>query len=177
MHVVDASGVVPQISVVLGPCAGGSVYSPAMTDFIFMVESTSYMFVTGPDVVKSVTNEDVTKETLGGSKVHTEKSGVAHGSFVNDIAAMKAMRRFVDFLPSSNDKSTLPIKETTDPPDRLVPELNRLVPDDPNTPYNMKDIVRLDSNRWMYVHVIVQVFSLHFFAFFLIHIILRYVKL
>lgn len=139
---VDASGVVPQISVVLGPCAGGSVYSPAMTDFIFMVESTSYMFVTGPDVVKSVTNEDVTKETLGGSKVHTEKSGVAHGSFVNDIAAMKAMRRFVDFLPSSNDKSTLPIKETTDPPDRLVPELNRLVPDDPNTPYNMKDIIR-----------------------------------
>mmetsp|Transcript_24488 Transcript_24488/g.27336 ORF Transcript_24488/g.27336 Transcript_24488/m.27336 type:complete len:569 (+) Transcript_24488:98-1804(+) len=139
---VDASGVVPQISVVMGPCAGGAVYSPAMTDFIFMVESTSYMFVTGPDVVKTVTNEDVTKEDLGGSRVHVSKSGVAHGRFENDIATMKAMRRFLDFLPSSNDKSTLPIKKITDPPDRLVPELERLVPDDPNTPYDMKDIIR-----------------------------------
>lgn len=139
---VDASGVVPQISVVMGPCAGGAVYSPAMTDFIFMVESTSYMFVTGPDVVKTVTNEDVTKEDLGGSKVHVSKSGVAHGKFENDIAAMKAMRRFLDFLPSSNDKESLPVKDATDPPDRLVPEIGKLVPDDPNTPYDMKDIIR-----------------------------------
>eukprot|EP00536_Pseudo-nitzschia_multiseries_P003446 jgi/Psemu1/284422/fgenesh1_pg.53_\ len=137
---VDSSGVVPQISVVMGPCAGGAVYSPAMTDFIFMVESTS--FVTGPDVVKTVTNEDVTKEDLGGSKVHVSKSGVAHGKFENDVAAMRAMRRLLDFLPSSNDKATLPVKEATDPPDRLVQEVERLVPDDPNTPYDMKDIIR-----------------------------------
>lgn len=95
-------------------------------------------FVTGPDVVKTVTNEDVTKEDLGGSKVHVSKSGVAHGRFENDVAAMRAMRRFLDFLPSSNNKATLPVKEATDSPDRLVPEVARLVPDDPNTPYDMK---------------------------------------
>jgi propionyl-CoA carboxylase beta chain len=139
---VDASGVIPQISVVMGPCAGGAVYSPAMTDFIFMVEESSYMFVTGPKVVKTVTNEDVTTEDLGGSKVHTTKSGVAHGDFANDVAALRAMRRLLDFLPSSNEKSTLPVKETTDPADRLVPEVERLVPDDPNTPYDMKDVIR-----------------------------------
>ena len=139
---VDASGVIPQISVILGPCAGGAVYSPAMTDFIFMVDDTSYMFVTGPEVVKTVTNETVTKEELGGSKVHTEKSGVSHGRFPNDVAALRAMRRLLDFLPSSNDKSTLPVKEVTDPGDRLVPEVDRLVPDDPNTPYDMKDVIR-----------------------------------
>jgi len=139
---VDASGVVPQISVIMGPCAGGAVYSPAMTDFIFMVESTSYMFVTGPDVVKTVTNEEVSKEDLGGSKVHVSKSGVAHGKFDNDVIAMNAMRRLLDFLPSSNDKETLPTRETTDPPDRLVPELRHIVPDDANYPYNMKDIIR-----------------------------------
>ena len=119
-----------------------AVYSPAMTDFIFMVEKTSYMFVTGPEVVKTVTNETVTKEDLGGSKVHTSKSGVAHGDFENDVAALRAMRRLLDYLPSSNDKSTLPIKEATDPPDRLVPEVDRLVPDDPNTAYDMKDVIR-----------------------------------
>ncbi|KAL3905247.1 MAG: hypothetical protein SGARI_004557, partial [Bacillariaceae sp.] len=139
---VDASGVIPQISVIMGPCAGGAVYSPAMTDFIFMVESTSYMFVTGPEVVKTVTNEDVTKEDLGGSKVHTSKSGVAHGDFENDVAALRAMRRLLDFLPSSNDKATLPVKEITDPGDRLVPQVERLVPDDPNTAYDMKDVIR-----------------------------------
>mmetsp|Transcript_29496 Transcript_29496/g.70889 ORF Transcript_29496/g.70889 Transcript_29496/m.70889 type:complete len:371 (-) Transcript_29496:551-1663(-) len=138
---VDASGVVPQISVIMGPCAGGAVYSPAMTDFIFMVEETSYMFVTGPKVVKTVTNEDVTTEDLGGSKVHTGKSGVAHGDFANDVAALRAMRRLLDFLPSSNEKETLPVKEATDPADRLVPEVERLVPDDPNSPYDMKDVV------------------------------------
>ena len=139
---VDASGVIPQISVIMGPCAGGAVYSPAMTDFIFMVEDTSYMFVTGPEVVKTVTNEDVTKEDLGGASVHCSKSGVAHGHFPNDVAAIRAMRKLLDFLPSSNDKSTMPRKETTDPPDRLVPEVERLVPDDPNTPYDMKDVIR-----------------------------------
>ena len=109
---------------------------------IFIFISVINRFVTGPDVVKTVTNEDVTKEDLGGSKVHVSKSGVAHGRFENDIATMKAMRRLLDFLPSSNDKSTLPIKETSDPPDRLVPELERLVPDDPNSPYDMKNIIR-----------------------------------
>lgn len=139
---VDASGVIPQISVIMGPCAGGAVYSPAMTDFIFMVDHTSYMFVTGPEVVKTVTNEQVTKEELGGSTTHTTKSGVAHGAFPSDVAAMRAMRRLLEFLPSSNDKSTLPVKESTDPVDRLVPAIGRLVPEDPNTSYDMRDIIR-----------------------------------
>lgn len=98
--------------------------------------------ITGPEVVKTVTNEDVTKEVLGGASTHTTKSGVAHGSFPNDVAALRAMRRLLDFLPSSNDKGTLPTKEITDPGDRLVPEIDRLVPDDPNTPYDMKDVIR-----------------------------------
>jgi len=139
---VDASGVIPQISVIMGPCAGGAVYSPAMTDFIFMVDNTSNMFVTGPDVVKTVTNEEVTMEELGGATPHTTKSGVAHGSFQNDVAALRAIRRLIEFLPSSNDKSTLPVKDCTDPVNRLVPSLDRLVPDDPNTPYDMKHVIR-----------------------------------
>jgi len=133
---------VPQISVIMGPCAGGAVYSPAMTDFIFMTEDSSYMFVTGPEVVKTVTNETVTKEDLGGARVHTTTSGVAHGSFPNDVMAIRAMRKLIDFLPSSNDKSTLPVKPVTDPVDRLVPALDRLVPYDPNSPYDMKDVIR-----------------------------------
>ena len=139
---VDASGVIPQISVIMGPCAGGAVYSPAMTDFIFMVDHSSYMFVTGPEVVKTVTNEEVTKENLGGASVHTSKSGVAHDSYPNDVAAIRAMRRLLEFLPSSNDKATLPVKPTDDPSDRLAPAIERLVPDDPNTPYDMKDVIR-----------------------------------
>lgn len=139
---VDASGVVPQISVIMGPCAGGAVYSPAMTDFIFMVDHSSYMFVTGPEVVKTVTNEEVTKENLGGASVHTAKSGVAHDSYPNDVAALRAMRRLLEFLPSSNEKETLPIKPTDDPADRLVPSVERLVPDDPNSSYDMKDVIR-----------------------------------
>ena len=139
---VDASGVIPQISVIMGPCAGGAVYSPAMTDFIFMVQNTSYMFVTGPEVVKTVTNEDVNKEDLGGASVHTVKSGVAHGSAPNDVAILRSMRRLLDFLPLSNDKSTLPSKGVTDPGDRLLPALEHLVPDDPNTPYDMRDVIR-----------------------------------
>jgi propionyl-CoA carboxylase beta chain len=139
---VDASGVIPQISVIMGPCAGGAVYSPAMTDFIFMVEDTSYMFVTGPEVVKTVTNETVTKEELGGAKVHTSKSGVAHDCYANDVAALRAMRTLLDFLPSSNDKASLPVKAITDPANRPVPALERLVPDDPNSAYDMKDVIR-----------------------------------
>lgn len=139
---VDASGVIPQLSVVMGPCAGGAVYSPAMTDFIFMVENTSYMFVTGPEVVKTVTNEEVTKDELGGSETHTTKSGVAHGSYPNDVEALRAVRKLLDYLPSSNDKSTLPVKPPTDPPDRIAPSLGRMVPDDPNTPYDVRHVVR-----------------------------------
>lgn len=139
---VDSSGVIPQISVILGPCAGGAVYSPAMTDFIFMVDQTSYMFVTGPEVVKTVTNEHVSKEDLGGSSVHGTKSGVAHDSFPNDVMAMRAMRKLLDLLPSSNDKSTLPIKERTDDPSRMIPSLEQVVPDDPNTPYCIKTVIR-----------------------------------
>jgi propionyl-CoA carboxylase beta chain len=139
---VDASGVIPQISVIMGPCAGGAVYSPAMTDFIFMVDQTSYMFVTGPDVVKTVTNETVTKEGLGGASIHAGgKSGVAHGSYPNDIVAIRAMRTLLDYLPSSNDIATLPVKPSTDDPNRIVPSLDQLVPDDPNLPYDMKDII------------------------------------
>ena len=107
-----------------------------------MVEDTSYMFVTGPEVVKTVTNEQVTKEELGGSSVHATKSGVAHGSFANDVVAIRAMRRLLDLVPSSNDASTLPRKDGTDDPDRLIPALEQIVPDDPNTPYDMKHIVK-----------------------------------
>lgn len=139
---VDSSGVIPQISVILGPCAGGAVYSPAMTDFIFMVDQTSYMFVTGPEVVKTVTNEHVSKEDLGGSSVHGTKSGVAHDSFPNDVMAMRAMRKLLDLLPSSNDASTLPRKERTDDPHRMIPSLEQVVPDDPNTPYCIKTVIR-----------------------------------
>mmetsp|Transcript_16457 Transcript_16457/g.24881 ORF Transcript_16457/g.24881 Transcript_16457/m.24881 type:complete len:558 (+) Transcript_16457:74-1747(+) len=138
---VDASGLIPQISVIMGPCAGGAVYSPAMTDFIFMVDNTSNMFVTGPGVVKTVTNEEVTMEELGGANTHTAISGVAHGSFPNDVAALRAVRRFMEFIPSSNDKNTVPLKDCKDSVDRLVPSLDRLVPDDPNTPYDMRHVI------------------------------------
>ncbi|EED94517.1 propionyl-coa carboxylase, partial [Thalassiosira pseudonana CCMP1335] len=140
---VDASGVIPQISVIMGPCAGGAVYSPAMTDFIFMVDHTSYMFVTGPEVVKTVTNETVTKEELGGASVHAGgKSGVSHGSYPNDVATLRAMRNLLDYLPSSNDAATLPVRPVTDDSNRSVTSLDHLVPDDPNQPYDMKDIIR-----------------------------------
>lgn len=114
---VDASGVIPQISLIMGPCAGGAVYSPAMTDFIFMVKRTSFMFVTGPDVVKTVTQEDVTQEELGGAETHTATSGVAHGCFENDINALQGVRELFDFLPLNN-KDPAPIRHTDDPRDR-----------------------------------------------------------
>jgi propionyl-CoA carboxylase beta chain len=137
---VLASGVIPQISMVLGPCAGGAVYSPAMTDFIFMVKDSSYMFVTGPDVVKTVTHETVTQEELGGALTHTQKSGVSDLAFENDVEALLQLRRFVGFLPSSN-REKAPIRPTHDPCDRDDASLDTLVPDNPNKPYDMKELI------------------------------------
>jgi acetyl-CoA carboxylase carboxyltransferase component len=138
---VLASGVVPQISVVLGPCAGGAVYSPAMTDFIVMVEGTSYMFVTGPNVVRTVTHEEVDSEFLGGATTHTTRSGVAHLAAADEAQALDAARRLLSFLPSNNLERS-PIAETSDPTDRMDPELDRIVPDEPQTPYDMHDVIR-----------------------------------
>ncbi|MGB0960698.1 MAG: acyl-CoA carboxylase subunit beta [Halocynthiibacter sp.] len=137
---IMASGVVPQISVIMGPCAGGAVYSPAMTDFIFMVKDTSYMFVTGPDVVKTVTNEVVTAEELGGASTHTKKSSVADGAFENDVEALAEVRRLVDFLPLSN-REKAPVRPFFDEPGRLDASLDTLVPDNANTPYDMKELI------------------------------------
>ena len=137
---VLASGVIPQISVIMGPCAGGAVYSPAMTDFIFMVKDSSYMFVTGPDVVKTVTHESVTQEELGGALTHTQKSGVADLAFENDVEALLQLRRFVDFLPSSN-REKAPLRPSRDPVDRDELSLDTLVPDNPNKPYDMKELI------------------------------------
>ena len=136
-----ASGVIPQISLVMGPCAGGAVYSPAMTDFIFMVRDSSYMFVTGPDVVKTVTHEEVTHEELGGSQTHTGKSGVADEHFVNDVEALLESRRFFDFLPLSN-RSGVPSWPTADPVDRAESSLDKLIPENANQPYDMKILIR-----------------------------------
>ena len=137
---VKASGVVPQISVIMGPCAGGAVYSPAMTDFIFMVEDSSYMFVTGPDVVKTVTNEVVTAEELGGARTHTAKSSVADAAFANDVEALAQTRRLVDFLPLSANEQP-PVRPFHDDPARIEASLDTLVPDNPNMPYDMKELI------------------------------------
>ena len=137
---VLASGVIPQISVIMGPCAGGAVYSPAMTDFIFMVNKTSYMFVTGPEVVKTVTHEDVTHEELGGASTHTTKSSVADGSFKNDIIALKEIRRLFDFIPSSFREKP-PLIKTNDKPSRTETTLNTIVPNNTNKPYDMKEVI------------------------------------
>ena len=137
---VLASGVIPQISVIMGPCSGGDVYSPAMTDFIFMVRGTSYMFVTGPDVVKTVTNETVTPEELGGASVHTVRSSIADGAFDNDLEALLEIRRLFDFLPLSNQASP-PEIDTSDPADRLEPSLDTLVPDIATKPYDIKELI------------------------------------
>ena len=137
---VTASGVIPQVSVIMGPCAGGDVYSPAMTDFIFMVRDTSYMFVTGPDVVKTVTNEVVTAEELGGAKVHTTRSSIADGAYENDVEALLQVRRLMDFLPTSNT-SGVPEIESLDEAERVDLALDTLVPDNPNKPYDMKELV------------------------------------
>ncbi len=137
---VMASGVVPQISLIMGPCAGGAVYSPAITDFIFMVKDTSYMFVTGPDVVKTVTHETVTSEELGGAVTHSTKSGVADLAFENDVEALLSLRHFIDFLPSSN-RAGVPVRPTRDPQDRAEISLDTLIPDNPNKPYDMKELI------------------------------------
>jgi propionyl-CoA carboxylase beta chain len=137
---VLASGVVPQISLIMGPCAGGAVYSPAMTDFIFMVKDSSYMFVTGPDVVKTVTNEIVTQEELGGAITHSTKSGVADLALENDIEALLQTRRFFDFLPLSNREKP-PYRPTPDDGERMEMSLDTLIPDNPNKPYDIKELI------------------------------------
>ncbi|MFQ5565604.1 MAG: acyl-CoA carboxylase subunit beta [Paracoccaceae bacterium] len=137
---IMASGVVPQISVIMGPCAGGAVYSPAMTDFIFMVRDSSYMFVTGPDVVKTVTNEIVTAEELGGAKTHTSKSSVADGAFENDVETLAEVRRLIDFLPLSNREAP-PERPFFDAPDRIEEALDSVVPENPNQPYDMHEVI------------------------------------
>ena len=144
---VLASGVVPQISIIMGPCAGGAVYSPAMTDFIFMVKNTSFMFVTGPDVVKTVTQENVTQEELGGAKTHTSKSSVADGAFNNDVEALQEVKNLIDLLPSSNREKS---QQNTNDFQDLSPDysLDTLVPENPNKPYDMKELINkvVDNN-------------------------------
>ena len=135
-----ASGVVPQISVIMGPCAGGAVYSPAMTDFIFMVKDSSYMFVTGPDVVKTVTQEEVTAEELGGALTHSTISGVCDRSYENDVETLLMVRRFINYLPANNREKP-PYRPTPDRADRMEKSLDTLIPDNPNLPYDMKELI------------------------------------
>jgi propionyl-CoA carboxylase beta chain len=148
-----ASGVVPQISAILGPCAGGAVYSPAITDFILMVEATSYMFVTGPDVIKTVTHEEVTKEALGGAQTHAARSGVAHFTYGNDAACLMGIRELLSYLPSNNLDEPPP-GTSDDDPDREEPLLDTLVPADPNKPYDIKRLIAavVDDGRFLEVH-------------------------
>ena len=147
------SGVVPQISVIMGPNAGGAVYSPAITDFIFMVNKTSYMFVTGPDVIKTVTHEIITKEELGGASTHTKKSGVAHFAFDTEEETLIMVRELLSFLPSNNMEDP-PFKPTDDPFDRIDEDLRYIVPEESNKPYNIKDIIQkiMDDNYFFEVH-------------------------
>jgi acetyl-CoA carboxylase carboxyltransferase component len=150
---VMASGVVPQISLIMGPCAGGAVYSPAITDFVIMVKNTSHMFVTGPDVVKTVTHEDVTFEDLGGAFVHASKSGVAHFAADNEEDALFIAQQLISFLPSNNMDDP-PLVATTDDPLRQDEELDTIVPDNPNKPYDMKVIIRsiVDDGQFLEIH-------------------------
>jgi propionyl-CoA carboxylase beta chain len=138
---VQASGVVPQISLVMGPCAGGAVYSPAITDFVFMVEGSSYMFITGPDVVKTVTGEEVSFEELGGAQAHATKSGVAHFVSADEETCLEDARYLISFLPQNN-REQVPRTNSTDPRDRQDAELDTLIPDSPNKPYDMHDVIR-----------------------------------
>ena len=148
-----ASGVIPQISAIMGPCAGGAVYSPAITDFIFMVDQTSYMFVTGPDVIKTVTHEDVTKEKLGGSMTHNSVSGVGHFIAVNDAECLRMIRALLSYLPQNNREDP-PRRATADLADRMDPALDTLVPAESNLPYDMKDVIRrvVDGGEFFEVH-------------------------
>jgi len=147
------SGVVPQISAILGPCAGGAVYSPAITDFIFMTKGTSYMFVTGPEVVKTVTHEEVTKEDLGGATAHGSKSGVSHFTCNNEIEVIEGIKKLLSFIPQNNLEDP-PVIACDDPIDRADEELNEIVPENPNKPYDMKDVIRrvVDLGEFYEVH-------------------------
>nr|WP_319509198.1 acyl-CoA carboxylase subunit beta [uncultured Draconibacterium sp.] len=149
---VISSGVIPQISAILGPCAGGAVYSPALTDFIFMVKEKSHMFVTGPEVIKTVTHEDVTKEELGGADTHSSKSGVAHFTGNDEEQTIMMVRELLSFLPSNNLEDA-PVKPTIDPSDRISEELEDIVPADPNKPYDMHDIIQnvIDNKHFLEV--------------------------
>lgn len=149
---VEASGVIPQISVIMGPAAGGAVYSPAITDFVFMTANTSYMFVTGPDVVKQVLNQDVTFEELGGAKVHSRKSAVAQFVFEDEENTLLGVKRLLSYLPSNNLENP-PIVLSEDPPDRIEEKLRDVVPDDPNKAYDMNDVIKLivDNGRFFQV--------------------------
>ena len=150
---VQASGVIPQISVILGPCAGGAVYSPAMTDFIFMVENTSYMFVTGPDVIKTVTHEDVTKEALGGAETHAEKSGVCHFVAPSEKACLDQVRKLMSLIPANNlDPASA--RKPLDPIDRACAEVSRILPDSSSKPYDMRALIKdvVDDGDYMEVH-------------------------
>lgn len=148
-----ASGVVPQISAIMGPCAGGAVYSPAITDFVFMVKNTSYMFVTGPNVVKTVTHEEITSEDLGGAMTHATKSGVAHFAAENEIDCLNRIRKLLSFLPSNHLEDPL-ISACDDSPDRMAAELATIIPDNANKPYDMKEVIRLvvDHGDFFEVH-------------------------
>jgi propionyl-CoA carboxylase beta chain len=150
---VMASGVIPQISCIMGPCAGGAVYSPAMTDFTFMVEQSSFMFVTGPNVVKTVIHQDITFDELGGAGVHATRSGVAHFVLPNDVLCLRDVRRLVNYLPSNN-RQPPPILDLRDPPDRTDPALDHLVPASPNQPYDMNVLIHsiLDGAEFFEVH-------------------------
>jgi propionyl-CoA carboxylase beta chain len=149
---VQASGVIPQLSLVMGPCAGGAVYSPAITDFVFMVEGSSYMFITGPDVVKTVTGEEVSFEELGGAQAHATKSGVAHFVSADEQSCLEDARYLISFLPQNN-RERVPRTTTSDPSDREDPELDTLIPDSPNRPYDMHDVIRrvLDDGEFFEV--------------------------
>ncbi len=150
---INASGVIPQISVIYGPCAGGAVYSPALTDFIIMSETNSYMFLTGPKVVKTVIGEDVTTDDLGGARVHTQKSGVAQFSVENEEEGLNLVRRLISFLPQNNMEEA-PVIECNDPVDRMEDALNQIIPDNPNKPYNVSDIISaiVDNGDFLEVH-------------------------
>ena len=150
---VSSSGVVPQLSAILGPCAGGAVYSPAMTDFIVMAKSSSYMFITGPDVIKTVTHEEVTKEDLGGAQTHNARSGVAHFAAEDEAGAIRVLRELLSFLPSNNLEDP-PVTATSDPLDRRDEALKTLVPENPNKPYDMKEVIRavVDDRHFLEVH-------------------------
>ncbi len=148
-----ASGVVPQISAVMGPCAGGAVYSPAITDFVLMVDGTSHMFVTGPDVIKSVTGEEVTFEELGGAMTHATKSGVAHIVAENDADCILRIKELLSYIPSNNIEDP-PVRECSDPADRMDPELDSIVPEEPNKPYDIKDVIHrvVDEGEFLEIH-------------------------